>query len=136
MLDADARIKASGIEPNADSLPKTAAGENERNLVACERQLVEAGYDAEAVDAKMRHIVLVAEAEAIRRRDRLYFKPAVIWKPANAARAADTSLAEAATDRVTKHPRAGPQSAPPRDARTGRIEPKAATDYPDGDVKL
>ncbi len=101
MLEADARIRAAGIEPNAPTLPKAPAGENERNLHLCERQLVDGGATPDEVDAKMQHIVLVAEAEALRsdNRSRRWFKPSCIWDPARAARAVDTSLAEASRPR-------------------------------------
>lgn len=99
MLAADQRVRAAGIEPNAPTLPPSFAGENEKRLAACERQLSEAGYDAAAVDAKMRHIVAIAEREAIREGHRNWFKPALIWDPARASRSADTSLEEASRKR-------------------------------------
>lgn len=95
MLEADQRIRASGIEPNAPQLPSTPAGQNELNVARCARQLAESGYDAQTVDAKMLHIVAVAEAEARRERHRRWFKPALIWDPERANRAADTSIEEA-----------------------------------------
>jgi hypothetical protein len=134
MLEADARLRAAGVAPNAAPLPPAPAGENEQRMVRCERQLAEAGYSASDVDAKMRHIVLVAEAEALRERHRRWFKPALIWDPARAARAADTSLEEAAMPRAG--PRAGPRSASASDARYGRVEPSPPTAYPDGEIKL
>lgn len=115
MLDADARIKANGIEPNAPPLPAVAAGTNERNLATCERQLAEAGYSADDVDAKMLHIVLVAEAEALRERHRKWFKPALIWDPERAARAADTTLDEARAQRMP--PKGSAERAPEQPAR-------------------
>jgi hypothetical protein len=140
MLEADARIKAAGIEPNAPALPPAPAGTNESNLAACERQLVDAGYDAATVDAKMRHIVLVAEAEALRsdNRSRRWFKPALIWEPARASRAADTTLEEARTTHVAdRGPRAGPRSAAPAsDVRYGRVSPSPASEYPDGEIEI
>lgn len=99
MLKADARIKASGIEPNAPPLPSGFAGENEKNLHACERQLVDAGYTSDQVNSKMLHIVLVAEAEAMREGNRNWFKPAMIWDPKRANRAVDTTLEEARSKR-------------------------------------
>ena len=95
MLEADRRIREAGIEPNAGALAKSPAGVNEQNMNRCERQLIDGGLSPAEVDAKMLHIVLVAEAEAIRERHRRWFKPAMIWDPERAARAVDTSLAEA-----------------------------------------
>jgi hypothetical protein len=103
MLDADQRLRAAGIEPDAPSLPPAPAGENEKNLAKCASQLADAGFDAATVDAKMLHVVAIAEAEAKREGNRLWFKPALIFAPDRANRAVDTSLAEAST------PRAGPQ---------------------------
>lgn len=110
MLEADARIRAAGIEPNAPALPKAPAGTNESNMGRCERQLLDGGATLDEVDAKMRHIVLVAEAEALRpdNRSRRWFKPALIWDPERAARAVDTSLEEASRPRST--PRGSPAS--------------------------
>ena len=102
MLAADARIREAGIDPLDPTLPAAPAGENEKNLAVCARQLAEAGFDPAAVDARMLHIVSVAEAEAVRDQRRLYFKPALIWDPKRANRAADTSLAEARRPRLTK----------------------------------
>lgn len=102
MLEADRRIRAAGIEPNAPSLPKAPAGANEQNMARCERQLLDGGASPDEVDAKMRHIVLVAEAEALREGHRRWFKPAMIWDPARAARAVDTSLDEAKRPRPSK----------------------------------
>jgi hypothetical protein len=130
MLDADTRIKAAGIEPNAPALPRVPAGENERNMVACERQLVDGGYDVSTVDAKMRHIVLVAEAEAMRERHRRWFKPAVIWDPRRAVRAADTAL-----DEVSQTRRAGPKARAGSPA-VGRVEPHEPSAYAAGDQEL
>lgn len=125
MLDADVRIKASGIEPNAPSLPKTCAGEHEKNVLAVERTLTEGGCSPDEVDAKMRHIVLVREAEARRPGGpgRKYFKPSTIWNPANALRAADTSLEEA-TAPVLELTRAGERNGavPSKDPRFGRLD--------------
>lgn len=133
MLEADARIRAAGIEPNAPTLPPQPAGETEKGLAACARQLVEAGFDAPTVDAKMRHIVLVAEAEALRddNRSRKWFKPALIWDPKRAARAADTSLAEARAS-----PQRNQRAGPARDERVGRVEPKKPEEYPSGEQSL
>lgn len=99
MLEADARIRAAGVEPNAPSLPRTCAGENEKNMNRCEQQLLAEGRTPAEVDAAMRHIVHVAEAEALapHHRHRRWFKPALIWDPVRATRAVDTSLKEAGT---------------------------------------
>lgn len=116
MLEADKRIRAAGIEPNAPSLPKAPAGANETNMNRCERQLLDGGATPDEVNGKMRHIVLVAEAEAMRERHRRWFKPALIWDPERAARAVDTSLAEAQRPRATTKPAIG---------RNGRTEAPA-----------
>lgn len=129
MLAADARIKAAGIEPNAPELPKSPAGVHERNLVDCARMFGES-YGPEHVDAKMRHVVLVAEADAIREGHRRWFKPSTMWKPENAARAADMAIGESRTP--TKNERAGPAPS----ARTGRVEPSKPEEYPSGDIQL
>jgi hypothetical protein len=118
MLEADQRIRAAGIEPKAPGLPKAPAGVNEQNMNRCERQLLDGGATPDEIDGKMRHIVLVAEAEALRgdNRSRKWFKPALIWDPERAARAADTSLAEAGRAR-TPSPRRGdplPPAPPPK----------------------
>ena len=141
MLDADARIKASGIEPNAPSLPKTLAGEHERNVSAVERTLRDGGFSLDEVNARMRHIVAVREAEAMRPGGpgRKYFKPSVIWNPANALRAADTSLEEAATP-VIEIVRTGERNgaAPAKDPRFGRLntDDKTAANYGKGEQKF
>lgn len=131
LLEADARVRRAGIEPNAPTFPPAPAGANEQNMNAVEHQLLEAGLSPEDVDAKMLHIVAVAEAEATRERSRRFFKPAVIWKPDNANRAVDTSLEEA---------RAGPARGakqPTSNGRAiGRAEPKRPEDYREGDQKL
>jgi hypothetical protein len=102
MLEASGRLATMGISFGATDLPKAPAGVNEQNMNRVERQLLDGGLTPAEVDAKMRHIVLVCEAEAIRERHRRWFKPALIWDPERAARSADTSLEEAA------RPRAGP----------------------------
>lgn len=109
MLAADDRIRSTGIEANAQRLPPAPAGANENNLATCAKNLALAGYSPDEVDAKMRHIVLVAEAEALREGHRRWFKPALIWDPLRASRAVDTSLEEA------KRSRAPPSSGPRRD---------------------
>lgn len=118
MLDADARIRLEGIEANALTLPKSPAGPNEQNMARCERQLLDAGYSAADVDSKMHHIVLVAEAEAIREKSRKWFKPALIWDPERANRAVDTSLDEA------KKPRAPPSGPRTREQQTSMPRPE------------
>lgn len=112
MLEADQRLRAAGIEPNAPALARSPAGEVEKAMAACERQFAD-GYGAEQVDAKMRHVVAVAEAEARRAQHRRWFKPALIWNPAKAARAADSSLDEASRDPEPTPPRGGPPRAGP-----------------------
>lgn len=123
MRDAHRRLRDSGIEPNAPDLPPQCAGENERNVAACERGLVEAGFDAATVDAKMRHVVLVFEKEARRFEHLGQFKPAIIWDPKRFNRAVDTSLDEAAEPRG--YPRAGPR---PAGSAIGAATPRA--DHP------
>lgn len=132
MLEADERIKTSGIEPNAPSLPKQCAGEHEKNIMAVAEQLEAMGFSPVEVDAKMRHIVLVAEANAIHvTKSRKFFKPSTIWKPANAMRSADTSLSEAATDNVIQ---LGAQNA--KSVTVGRVEPKGPEHYGHGRQKI
>lgn len=99
MLEASARLRAAGIEPNAPKLPEVCAGENEKNVARCARHFADSGFDEPAVDAKMKHVVAVAEAEATREGHRRWFKPALIWDPERAARAGDTSLEEARRSR-------------------------------------
>jgi hypothetical protein len=100
MLEADGRIRTAKLKPFHEPLPRNFAGDHERNLLACEKQLSESGYSAEEVDAKMRHIVLVNEAEAFREQHRKWFKPSMIWEPRRALRAADTPLEEASAARA------------------------------------
>jgi len=100
MLSADARVRAAGIEPNAPQLGKSPAGENEKNMAACARQFSFEGFSPSEVDAKMVHIVAVAEAECMRDRKRMYLIPAVLWDPKRANRSADTSLEEARRSRT------------------------------------
>ncbi len=106
MLDADRKIRAAGIEPNAPSLPKNFAGENELNMNRCERQLIDGGATASEVDEKMLHIVAVAETEAIAKGNRKYFLPALIWDPKRAIRSADTPLS-AVADRGARGSKTG-----------------------------
>jgi len=109
MRDAHRRLRDRGILPNAPDLPNQCAGVNEANMLACERSLREAGDDAETIDRKMRHVVLVVEAECVRDNTLRYFKPALIWAPERFNRAVDTAIAEAAEPRAM---RAGPKRAP------------------------
>jgi hypothetical protein len=116
MLEADASLRRAGIEQSAPLLPAAPAGVNEQNMHSCEKQLLESGFDAATVDAKMLHIVAVALAEAMRERSRKYFKPALIWEPARANRAVDTSLEEAAR----------PRAPPPSNGSRKPTEPQRA----------
>jgi hypothetical protein len=122
MLEADARIRRAGIEQSAPLLAPAPAGENERNMHACEKQLLEAGFDAATVDAKMLHIVAVAEAEAMREQSRKWFKPALIWDPTRANRAVDTTIQEARRPRPVAS-RNGKQE-PPAMPRPERLPPR------------
>lgn len=135
MLEADARLRASGIEPNAPAMPKAPAGASELNMNRCERQLLDGGFSPGEVDAKMRHIVLVAEAEARREGHRRWFKPALIWDPERAARAVDTSLDEASQARPPPRSSAGRAPAQ-RDVRVGQIQPKDPSAYPEGEIEI
>lgn len=130
MLESESRLSADGVDATAPPLPRVCAGENEKLVASVARGLAESGYDAAAVDAKMRHIVAVAEAEARREGHRRWFKPAVIWDPVRASRAADTSIGEA---RAPRHQRAGPSAS---STRTGRVEPARPEEYPEGDQQL
>ncbi len=127
MLDADARIRVQGIEPMAPQLGKTCAGIHEDNMAKCVKNLVASGNSPEEVDAKMRHLVEVREREAIKFNHRKWFKPSVIWDPVNAARGFDTSLDEA-SGLAEGHRK------PPTSSRFGRVEPHAASEYPDGEI--
>ena len=105
MLAAFERLRTKGVvKPNA---PGLARHPNEIMLVGCEQFLRAGGYDEAQVDEKMRHVVLVheAEAEALGHAD--YFKPAMMFDTARAdrfPRKVDTSLEEA------RRARPGPQS--------------------------
>lgn len=129
MLEAHDRLRAKGIKPNSPDLAKHP---NEQSLSACERFLREAGYDEAGIDAKMRHVVLVYEAEAERLQHLDFFKPALIWdttRPDRFPRKVDTSLEEAARDsRTARGQRAGPR-------RAGELigPAKPRTDHPVGD---
>lgn len=136
MLEADLRIRAAGIEPNAGRLARAPAGVHEQNMNRCELQLIDGGDPPDEVDRKMRHIVLVSEAEALRVRHRRWFKPALIWDPKRAARAVDTSLDEAATTYARAGPGGSAERAPKKDPRFGRIEPHDPSEYPDGEIPL
>ncbi len=108
MLEAHSRLRAKGIKPNTPDLAKHP---NEQQLLECERFLIEGGYDEAGIDKKMRHVVLVheAEAEALGHLD--FFKPAIIWDTTRAdrfPRKVDTSLEEA-TRRITAKNRSVPQ---------------------------
>lgn len=127
MLEADARLRSRGIEPGAPRMSKTCAGENEKNMAACVRHLVDSGHSPDEVDAKMRHLVDVRERDAIRENHRKWFKPSVIWEPKNAIRGFDTSLDEASSIESRK-------SNPPKSARSGRLEPHHHSEYPDGEI--
>lgn len=129
MLAAHDRLRKptairGAIKPNTADLAKHP---NELMLAACERFLRDGGYDDAGIDAKMRHVVLVyeAEAEALGHLD--FFKPATIWDVSNPnrfPRKVDTTLEEAR--------RSGPRSrASPR--RTGDLIGPAAprNDHPD-----
>ena len=116
MLDAHDRLRLPtadrpAIKPGAPDLAKHP---HEQQLHACERYLREAGYDDAGVDAKMRHVVLVYEAEAERLQHLDFFKPALIWDTTRAdrfPRKVDTSLEEA---------RRGPSRAPALRAEPAR----------------
>ena len=127
MRDAHRRLRDRGILPNAPDLPNQCAGVNEANMLACERSLREAGDDVETIDRKMRHVVLVVEAECVRDSTLRFFKPALIWAPERFNRAVDTSLEEARELRLS-----GPRAAPKRaNESIGAAPPR--TDHPDGD---
>jgi hypothetical protein len=122
--------KRAAIKPNTPDLAKHP---NERQLAECERFLREGGYDDAGIDAKMRHVVLVYEAEAERLETLDYFKPAIIWDTTRAdrfPRKVDTSLEEARGD-VTRASRAGPRRA---GDLIGSATPR--TDHPEGDRLL
>lgn len=107
------------IKPNTPDLAKHP---NEQMLVACERFLRAGGYDDAGVDAKMRHVVLVAEAESERLQHLDYFKPAIIFDVTKAdrfPRAVDTTVEEARRGRATT-PRAPAHSAGPQSIRVVR----------------
>lgn len=80
LLNADARVRRSGVEPNGLPLPKSCAGQNERDLADCMRQLAES-FGADQVDAKLLHVIAVAEDEAIGKRTRKWFRAAVVFSP-------------------------------------------------------
>jgi hypothetical protein len=96
MLEAHDRLRAKGIvKPNDDKL---AQHPHEQWLHACEKHLRAGGYDDAGVDAKMRHVVLVYEAEAEALGHANYFKPAIMWDTSRAdrfPRKVDTTLDEA-----------------------------------------
>lgn len=129
MLAAHDRLRKpsamrAAIKPNAPDLAKHP---NEQMLAACERYLRDGGYDEAGIDAKMRHVPLVyeAEAEALGHLD--YFKPALIWdttRPDRFPRKVDTSLEEAR--RMGAPSRAGPRRA--EGAAIGAASPR--TDHP------
>ncbi len=119
MLAAHARLRARGIGTSA---PKLAPHPNETMLAACERFLRDGGYDAANIDAKMRHVVLVNEAEAARLGDLRYFKPAIIWDVSATnrfPRKVDTSLEEANAE-----PRAAQRSDHARGGAIGSASPR------------
>lgn len=100
--------KRAGIKPGT---PDFAKSPNENQLLPCERFLRDGGYDAAGIDAKIRHVIAVAELEAERDQKLDYFKPAIIFDVTSAnrfPRKVDTSLEEARTG-GTQKPRTGPQ---------------------------
>lgn len=110
MLDAHDRLRRPTAERSAikPGTPDLARHPNEQALAACERFLRDAGYDDAGVDAKMRHVVVVHEAEAEKLRHLDYFKPALIWdvtKPDRFPRKVDTSLEEVRRGRASSEPR-------------------------------
>ena len=132
MLEAHGRLRKptatrAAIKPNTPDLAKHP---NEQMLVACERFLRDGGYDDAGIDAKMRHVVLVheAEAEALGHLD--FFKPAMIWdttRPDRFPRKVDTSLEEAKRGSAPRS-RAGPRRA---GDLIGAATPR--TDHPEGE---
>lgn len=129
MLEAHDRLRAKGIKPKTPDLAKHP---NEQALLACERFLRDGGYDDDGIDAKMRHVVLVYEAEAEAQQHLDYFKPAIIWdttRPDRFPRKVDTSLEEArrgGPPTGAGAPRAGPRRAD--GAAIGAAAPR--TDHP------
>ena len=134
MLAAHDRLRKptatrAAIKPNTPDLAKHP---NEQALAACERYLRDGGYDDAGIDAKMRHVVLVyeAEAEALEHLD--FFKPAIIWdttRPDRFPRKVDTSLEEARRGGgAPRARRAGPRKA---GDLIGAASPR--TDHPVGD---
>jgi hypothetical protein len=112
MLEAHDRLRAKGIvKPNEDKL---AANPHEAWLFACEKHLRTGGYDDDGVDAKMRHVVLVCEAEAETLGHSDFFKPAIIWdteRKDRFPRKVDTSIEQARAPRTAPTSRAGPRAA-------------------------
>jgi hypothetical protein len=121
--------KRAAIKPNTPDLAKHP---NERAMLAVRAVPPRGGYDDAGIDAKMRHVVLVYEAEAERLETLDYFKPAIIWDTTRAdrfPRKVDTSLEEARGDSaVTRASRAGPRRA---GDLIGSATPR--TDHPEGD---
>lgn len=112
MLAAHGRLRAKGIvKPNE---PELAKHPHEQWLSGCERYLRDGGYDEASVDAKMRHVVLVYEAEAETLGHPKFFKPAIIWdatRPDRFPRKVDTTIEEARATRGGRPARAGPRRA-------------------------
>lgn len=103
--------KRAGIKPNT---PDFAKSPNENQLLPCERFLRDGGYDAAGIDAKIRHVIAVAEIEAERDQKLDYFKPAIIFDVTSAnrfPRKVDTSLEEARTGGTQKNTRVAPKRA-------------------------
>ena len=132
MVAAFERLRAKGIAKLNDLGP--AKGCNENMLLECERFLREGGYDDAGIDAKMRHVVDVHEAEAESLGHADFFKSALIWdtkRPDRFPRKIETSLDEA------RRAGAAPRRSAARRSNSGAIGPSTPhKSYRDGRCML
>lgn len=80
LITSDEKVMRAGIDPHGVGLPRSCAGQNERNLADCMRQIAES-FGADQVEAKMRHVIAVYEDEAIGKRTRKWLRPASVFNP-------------------------------------------------------
>jgi hypothetical protein len=133
MQEGQTRLKAKGIKPNTQGFSKNPSP-HDANMRVCAKNLEYAGLSADEIDAKVRHALAVAEANAEALGHLDYFNPSTIWKPQNFARLVDMTLEQAKRGPTRPQSRAGPRPGGAIGAATPRNDhPTASAPVPFGD---
>lgn len=122
---AHLELKAAGIDSDGYAWPGLPAGSGKDAAVERAKELLEIhGSTVESALATVRRAVDFRVAEARAQRTLRWFIPSRFWAHENFWRAAESSPQQAADPRK------------PAQAAKGRVEPKSADDYPEGDQEL